>query len=601
MALCTANANAFGPYIPFYKHLNQRYLADFWPVGTAITESNKLSILIGFIILDMAKRCVVLGLLGTTIDRGTGTRRWEGWRPSVAVCQHEDFLIDRFELLHPRGFARLAETIRDDIRHVSPETEVRLAVDPTSDPWDFEEVYASLHDFARSYPFDTDAGDYLVHITTGSHVAQICLFLLTESRHIPGRLLQTNPPIGMRGRDPGTFSIIDLDLSKYDRLATRFERDELRERSLLTSGIPTRSRAFNDVVEQLDRVTVRSSAPILLLGPTGAGKSLLARRIYELKKSRRLVKGPFVEVNCATVRGDAAMSALFGHVKGAFTGALRDRPGLLLSANEGLLFLDEVGELGLDEQAMLLRALEDKRFMPLGSDREASSDFQLIAGTNRNLADAVRDGRFREDLLARINLWTFRLPPLVERREDIEPNVDYELEQFRRRTGTAIAFSKEAREQFLAFATSADARWPGNFRDLNGVITRLGTLAPSGRITVDQVKAEVAHLRSIWTAAPSSSSSDLVDQVVSPPVKATLDRFDRVQLEEVLTVCRVASSLSAAGRTLFDRSRERKSTPNDADRLRKYLARFDLEWGEVKGRLVQTEAARSSVMSDSAR
>jgi transcriptional regulatory protein RtcR len=536
----------------------------------------------------MAKRCVVLGLLGTTIDRGTGTRRWEGWRPSVAVCQHEDFLIDRFELLHPRGFARLAETIRDDIRHVSPETEVRLSVDPTADPWDFEEVYASLHDFARSYPFDTDAEDYLVHITTGSHVAQICLFLLTESRHIPGRLLQTNPPIGMRGRDPGTFSIIDLDLSKYDRLATRFERDELRERSLLTSGIPTRSRAFNDVVEQLDRVTVRSSAPILLLGPTGAGKSLLARRIYELKKSRRLVKGPFVEVNCATVRGDAAMSALFGHVKGAFTGALRDRPGLLLSANEGLLFLDEVGELGLDEQAMLLRALEDKRFLPLGSDREASSDFQLIAGTNRNLADAVKEGRFREDLLARINLWTFRLPPLVERREDIEPNVDYELEQFRRRTGTAIAFSKEAREQFLAFATGADARWPGNFRDLNGVITRLGTLAPSGRVTVDQVKAEVVHLRSIWTASPSSSSSDLVDQVVSPPVRATLDRFDRVQLEEVLTVCRVASSLSAAGRTLFDRSRERKSTPNDADRLRKYLARFDLEWGELKGRLART-------------
>jgi transcriptional regulatory protein RtcR len=120
----------------------------------------------------------------------------------------------------------------------------------------------------------------------------------------------------------------------------------------------------------------------------------------------------------------------------------------------------------------------------------------LIAGTNRNLADAVKEGRFREDLLARINLWTFRLPPLVERREDIEPDIDYELEQFRRRTGTAIAFSKEAPEHFLAFATSADARWPRNFRDLNGVITRLGTLAPSGRITVDQVKAEVAHLRS---------------------------------------------------------------------------------------------------------
>lgn len=527
-----------------------------------------------------------MGILGTTIDRGQGSKRWEGWRPSIAACQHEDLLIDRFELLYLRQFKALAETVGDDIRHVSPETEVRLVLDPTMDAWDFEDVYGSLHDFARSYRFDTDAEDYLVHITTGSHVAQICLFLLTESRHIPGRLLQTSPPPGMRGGDPGTFRIIDLDLSKYDRIATRFARDELDERSLLKSGIPTRSRSFNEIVERLDRVTVRSAAPILLLGPTGAGKSLLARRIYELKKTRRLVKGPFVEVNCATVRGDAAMSALFGHVKGAFTGAVRDRPGLLLSANEGLLFLDEVGELGLDEQAMLLRALEEKTFFPLGSDKEVSSDFQLIAGTNRDLSESVSEGRFREDLLARINLWTFRLPALTERREDIEPNVDYELEQFRRGTGAAVTFSKEAREQFLVFATSEQARWPGNFRDLNAVITRLATLAPGGRITSAQVKAELAHLRAAWSSGPSRAEAPgLVDRVVSPDAVAHLDRFDRVQLEEVLRVCRESANLSAAGRALFDRSRERKKIVNDADRLRKYLARFDLDWNQVKDSL----------------
>jgi transcriptional regulatory protein RtcR len=232
--------------------------------------------------------------------------------------------------------------------------------------------------------------------------------------------------------------------------------------------------------------------------------------------------------------------------------------------------------------------LEEKRFLPLGSDREASSDFQLIAGTNRNLTEAVKEGRFREDLLARINLWTFRLPALVDRREDIEPNVDYELDQFRRRTGTAVAFSKEGRDQFLAFAKSADARWPGNFRDLNAVITRLGTLAPAGRITVDQVKAEIAHLRSRWADGPAPATMNLVDQVVAATVTASIDRFERVQLEDVLMVCRQAATLSAAGRTLFDRSRERKSVANDADRLRKYLGRFDLEWGEVKRRLART-------------
>jgi transcriptional regulatory protein RtcR len=311
----------------------------------------------------------------------------------------------------------------------------------------------------------------------------------------------------------------------------------------------------------------------------------MARRIYELKKTRRVVKGPFVEVNCATVRGDAAMSALFGHVRGAFTGAVRDRPGLLLSANDGVLFLDEIGELGLDEQAMLLRALEEKRFVPLGADREVTSDFQLIAGTNRDLAQSVREGRFRDDLLARINLWTFHLPGLTERREDLEPNLDYELNQFRRRTGTVVTFSTEARRLFLAFAASPEARWPGNFRDLNAVTTRLATLAPAGRITVEQVTAEIAHLKSAWMPALHQRTSGLVDQVMLADAVDRLDRFERVQLEDVLQVCRESATLSAAGRMLFERSRERRKLANDADRLRKYLARFGLEWAEVKEKL----------------
>jgi len=174
-----------------------------------------------------------------------------------------------------------------------------------------------------------------------------------------------------------------------------------------------------------------------------------------------------VDVNCATIRGDAAMSALFGHVKGAFTGAQKDRAGLLRAADKGVLFLDEIGELGIDEQAMLLRALEEKTFLPLGSDEEAHSDFQLIAGTNRDLFAAVREGKFREDLLARINLWTFLMPGLKNRTEDIEPNLDFELDRFAEKAGRRVTFIKEARERFLDFALSRAAAWSGNFRDLN--------------------------------------------------------------------------------------------------------------------------------------
>ena len=194
------------------------------------------------------------------------------------------------------------------------------------------------------------------------------------------------------------------------------------------------------------------------------------------------------------------MSALFGHKKGAFTGAASDRVGLLRTASGGMLFLDEIGELGLDEQAMILRAVEEKCFLPVGSDVESTSDFQLIAGTNRDLQDAISEGRFREDLLARLNLWTFHLPGLVDRREDIEPNLEYELEQWAEREGSRVTFNKEARGKFLAFAVGGDAEWRGNFRDFNAAVTRMATLSQGGRINVELVAEEVERLRAGWGA-----------------------------------------------------------------------------------------------------
>jgi transcriptional regulatory protein RtcR len=333
--------------------------------------------------MDKTKRPIVLGLLGTTLDAGKYADRWQSWRPSVSICRQPDLIIKRFELLHPKRESRLAGVVATDIQSISPETEVRLHEIDFLDPWNFEEVYEKLSDFARSYSFDSENEDYLVHITTGTHVAQICLFLLTESHHLPGRLLQCSPD---RDRSaPGTIAIIDLDLSRYDRIASRFRQDQVDGVSYLKGGIETRNEAFNQLIDRVEHVALATRDPLLLTGPTGAGKSLLARRIYELKKARHLIKGAFVDVNCATLRGDGATSALFGHVKGAFTGALKDRHGLLRSADGGVLFLDEIGELGLDEQAMLLRALEEKSFPASGFDRETQSDFQLIAGTNRDL------------------------------------------------------------------------------------------------------------------------------------------------------------------------------------------------------------------------
>lgn len=524
------------------------------------------------------KPLVVIGFVGTTLDTGTGSGRWEKWRPTVALGMHEDLRVDRMELLlDEQRFAGLARQLREDLAQVSPETTIRMHALRLEDPWDFEKVYAALLDFARGYRFDPEREDYLVHISTGTHVAQICWFLLTEARFLPARLLQTSPPRKQRAGHVGDWQIIDLNLQRYDEIARRFARQREESESFLKSGIATRSASFNQLIGEIERVAIRSKAPMLLMGPTGAGKSMLARNLYALKKQRHALTGRFVEVNCATLRGDGAASALFGHVKGAYTGAQHERAGLLKSADGGLLFLDEIGELGMDEQAMLLRAIEDKRFPPVGGDREIESDFQLIAGTNRDLGQAVRDGRFRDDLYARLNLWTFYLPGLRDRLEDIEPNLDYELERHARSQGEHVRFNHEARVRYLSFAMGTQAVWSGNFRDLSASLTRMATLAPQGIIDVDCVDQECARLKRLWGAAPAADAGIDLHAVLGERANE-LDRFDRVQLCDVITVCRESRSLSDAGRTLFQASRERKQSSNDADRLRKYLARFGLSF-----------------------
>ncbi|MDB6132773.1 MAG: rtcR [Verrucomicrobiales bacterium] len=537
---------------------------------------------------------VVIGLLGTKLDGIKHHDRWTTWRPSLCALLQKEWPVDRFELLFEEKFDPLASFVMEDMRGCSPHTEVRPHhVCLGDNPWDFESVYDGLATFAKSYPFDPDHEDYFIHITTGTHVAQICLFLLTETGQLPARLLQTGPNhrIVVAEKSVGRIDIIDLNLSRYDRMATRFSREQEEAQDFLRSGIPTKNAGFNTLIGMIERVALRSKEPMLLTGPTGAGKSQLARRICELRRQRCGLKGKFVEVNCATLRGDGAMSALFGHVKGAFTGAVADRAGVLREADGGLLFLDEIGELGLDEQAMLLRAVEDKCFSPHGSDKTVHSDFQLIAGTNRDLHELVACGRFREDLQARVNLWTFALPGLAERKEDIAPNVDYELERASARLGRKITMNREARQAFLRFAESPDATWQGNFRDLNAIMLRLATLAEKGRITEDLVHAETALLQAHWRklarpdGRPGTEADDpaVLSTVLGRDFAERFDRFDLVQLAWVVRVCRTSRSMAEAGRRLFNVSREAKQkSSNDTDRVRKYLARFGLDWASVQ-------------------
>ena len=522
-------------------------------------------------------RNVVIGFLGTQLD--TGKRR--KWRPSVSVCLHDEFDVDRLELLHDRKFTRLAKSVQRDIEAVAPQTEVLLREVDLRDPWDFQEVYGALFDFARDYGFDEDREQYHVHLTTGTHVAQICWFLLTESRHVPARLLQTSPPRKDEDGPQGSFNIIDLDLSRYDALQQRFDQSTAEANALLKGGIETKNPQFNALIQNVDQIASSSNAPILLMGATGTGKSDLARRIYELKLQRRRIKGRFVHVNCSTLKGEQGMATLFGHRRGALGSGGQDRRGLLREADGGALFLDEIDQLGLDEQAIILHAVETGAFYPLGSDHEITVRFQLIAGANRDLYALTAAREFRTDLYARLNLWTIRLPALKDRREDIQANIQYELARAERILGNRVGFNKDAADVYLRFAKSPASPWPGNFRDLGASIQRLCTLAPRGRITVAMVEDEISLLKTQWHDAASNEDDRLLANHLGSK-SDQIDPFDVPQLANVIRTCQNSPTLSAAGRALFAKSREEKASKNDADRLRKYLARFDLKWDDFR-------------------
>ncbi len=543
-------------------------------------------------------KTVAFSILGTVLDqRGRGERRWSKWRPTISMCQQDDLLIDRMELLFQPEFQALANQISEDIIRISPETEIQHHHLNFQDPWDFEDVYNALFDFSQQYHFKRDQEDYLIHITTGTHVAQICLYLLTETHYLPGKLIQTSPLLThtqskrQTSKDSsknglGSYQIIDLDLSKYDQIASRFHHEHTEGTTYLKSGIKTLNKQFNSMIEQLEKVSIRSQEAILLTGPTGAGKSQLAKRIYQLKKQRGQFYGDFIVVNCATLRGDNAMSALFGHIKGSYTGATSHRCGLLKSADGGLLFLDEIGELGLDEQAMLLRAIEEKTFLPFGSDKESSSNFQLIAGTNKNFHQLVKQGLFREDLLARINLWTYQLPSLKERIEDLEPNIYFELESYSQKTGSLLRFNKQAKEKYIQFASSAEALWSANFRDLNASIIRMGTLSDNGRISLEVVEDEIKRLLHNWydnnTSKKHSDHDINLDDLLGQEVTSQLDKYEKIILNGVIEVCQEASSMADAGRKLFKHSRLLKKSQNDSHRVKQILERYNLSFEKLQ-------------------
>ncbi|MEQ9503970.1 MAG: sigma 54-interacting transcriptional regulator [Deltaproteobacteria bacterium] len=264
-------------------------------------------------------------------------------------------------------------------------------------------------------------------------------------------------------------------------------------------------------IARLSRQVAPTDVPVLITGETGTGKEVIARAVHAWSKR---ADGPFVKLNCAALPEGLVESELFGHTEGAFSGATSDRPGRFAVANGGTLLLDEIGDLPLGAQAKLLRALQEGTFEPVGSDRTLKVDVRIIAATHVNLEEAMRAGRFREDLYYRLDVFPIELPRLADRKDDIVPIAEAFLDRVAAQTGRGPwTLSDRAKEALM------DYEWPGNVRELENCLERATIIASPGTIEIDALRPKRTKNRTVSgdpTSWPSLSSmeKDYVERVL---------------------------------------------------------------------------------------
>jgi two-component system response regulator PilR (NtrC family) len=293
------------------------------------------------------------------------------------------------------------------------------------------------------------------------------------------------------------FSMDELRLKMRQHL----ESSRLRQENVLLKRALNTTHAFTNIIGRSDPMLAlfgmiesiaRTSSTVLVTGESGTGKELVARAIHfnSLRRDQ-----PFVALNCGAVPETLLESELFGHMRGAFTGADTNKKGLLEIAERGTIFLDEIGEMNVTMQVKLLRVLQERRYRRLGATEEASADIRVVAATNQDLAALVADGKFREDLYYRINVIPLQLPPLRERSDDVPLLAEHFLEKHAARAGKTVrGITQEATELLVAY------RWPGNVRELENVIERCVALEATPVILADTLPA---HIR-VGAAATTS-------------------------------------------------------------------------------------------------
>jgi DNA-binding NtrC family response regulator len=325
--------------------------------------------------------------------------------------------------------------------------------------------------------------------------------------------------------EPRAFDVVLKRALEFGRLSGENAqlREHFRERFSF-HNIVTQSPAMRQALELAARVATSAKTTISLTGESGVGKEVLARAVHF---SSSCLPGSFVAVNCAAIPESLLESELFGHVRGAFTGAEKDREGKFSQARGGTVLLDEIGDMPLSLQAKLLRVLEERTYEKVGSNTPLPADFRVIAATHRNLAELVSKGAFREDLFHRINVVPIAIPPLRERKEDIPLLVDFFLDLFRQHQGKALpGVSKKAMDLLLSYS------WPGNVRELRNMLEYAAIMVSDELIRPEHLRLPIAQL------SPCTHATTTVDfQISLSPGELSLETITGKILEMALQRC----------------------------------------------------------------
>jgi transcriptional regulator with PAS, ATPase and Fis domain len=375
-----------------------------------------------------------------------------------------------------------------------------------SGPTEFGEIYEAAKSVIHAVKKELGAGVSLIYHLSPGTPAMAAVWILLAKTAEPAELIESSPEKGVR-----TVSLPFDIAAEYTPPATRQQDDEITR---ITQGLPPESPEFVEIIHHckpMKRVIAQArrlaahEVPVLIQGESGTGKELLARAIHNCGERK---SGPFIPVNCGAIPPELVESEFFGHIKGAFSGAVDNRTGHFESANGGTLFLDEIGELPLPAQVKLLRALQEKKFQKVGTSKLISVDVRIIAATNRNLIEEVGAGRFREDLFHRIAIGVVRLPSLRERHGDLNLLIDKALERLNQESSRLSGW-KNKKLSPAARNLMHQHSWPGNIRELINTLSRAAIWTSDETLQAEDIRQALL---------PVSSSNNGVETILNRPL-----------------------------------------------------------------------------------